>query len=308
MKFISNAFKNKTQDERIYEISYMDLSSSESGLAEFVPERKRRTDFVHHENLDFDDITKRQQNLKTQFEENGGNAAQNIYAKFGNEAAFKTFKDELVEFFKLFDLDPKSSSNSENHFLIMTSNHKGFEGQDILSLSREDLEKALKSPYVVEQEEVEDEATDMESVGSLSDKSAVGSGSSLLKGQYKGYLLDVANLEQKKAEILKSNPESEEELEMFDMLILDAKDNALKVAVEIQKQHHHEEEMEQVQEELKQLEVMMLMEDDEKRQNFERIRADLGLGGAVQDTAIGPYTSAILEGRQNEGQDSQMSR
>jgi len=299
MKFISNAFKAKKDDDAIYEISYMDLSSSESGLAEFVPEKKKRTDFEHHENLDFDDVIKKQQLLKKQFVDNGGDAAQNVYAKFSNKEEFGQFKEELVKFFEEFDLDPKESSNNENHYLIMTSNHKGFEGKDLLSLGRDELEKALKAPYVTEKEEIDEGVVDTKSVVETS---------SLMVGQYKGYLLDIKNLEKKKAEILKNNPESEKELEMFDNLILEARNNALEIALEIQNHKHKEEEMEQIQEELKQLEVMMLMDDEEKRRNFEGIRDRLGFGSEVQDTAIGPYTAAILEGRQNDGQSQGMSR
>lgn len=303
MKSIFNAFRNKDKDDGVsYEISYMDLSSAESGLAEFVPEKRKRTDFEHHENLDFDDVIVKQQNLQEKFAQNGGNLAQNIYAKFTNENEFSQFKDDLVEFFELFDLDPKESSNKENHLLIMTSNHKGFEGKDLLSLSRDELEKALKAPYVTEQDEVEDSVTDTESVGSVDDRNSFTKSSSLLVGQYKGYLLDVANLEKKRAEILKSNPESEKELDMFDGLILEARENALEIAAEIQRHHHKEEEMEQIQEELRQLEVMMLMDDEEKRKNFEKIRDNLGLGNEVQETAIGPYAAAIIEDRQNARQ------
>ena len=79
MKFI-NPFKKKESNE-IYEISYKDFSEIEAGLADFIPRGRKRTNFEHHENLNFDDVFAKQQELKKTFSENGGDAYQGLYAK-----------------------------------------------------------------------------------------------------------------------------------------------------------------------------------------------------------------------------------
>lgn len=334
MKFITKALRGNKEDGIRNEISYVDMSAIESELEHYVPKSRKRVNFDHHKDLDFDKIVQDQKRLKELFESHEGNFAEGRQAEFNDSRKFEDFKNDLVSFFRLFDLDPKiSDSGRENqHHVIMISNHQGFEGKDILSLSKEDLMMALKAPYVMENSGNEDfndtafgggdtdlephqitlgkvgddEETDVESDSSISSvRGALKSGdisnidvhSSDIDPRIGCYLLDMVNLNKKLDEIIKARPSSKDEIDMFRSLIDKARDKALDVAQKIQEQKVLEEQMEQKQQEIRVMREAMLIEEEEEKNRFEEECKELGVEGLVDKIVIGPMTQAVLDSR-----------
>lgn len=332
MKFISNAFgsKKEKEDGIRSEILYADLSGIESELGNYVPKARKRVEFNHHDNLDFGKVLQDQKDLKNEFEEHGGDFLGKSYAVFNDSVKFSDFKARLVGFLDLFDADPRASNSEGNHYLIMMSNHQGFEGEDLLSLSEDRLRQALKAPFIMEGDDKSDVTaeTDNESVSDSDDETSISANES-----YSGpiasidtveeswnsgnitdvdprigcYLIDMSNLNKQLDTIIENRPESKAEIDMFRELIDKAKENALLVARQLEDQKVLEEQEAQKTQEMERLQEAILIEEEKERREFEDKCDKYQVGDCVDKIAVGPVTQSILDGRQNEGRSSQVS-
>lgn len=313
MKSLAGIFGagRKKEDGIRSEISYVDLSAIESDLGHYVPKSRKRVDFNHHDNLNFQKVIQDQQTLKKEFEDHGGSFADKQYAVFNDSTEFNSFNERLMSFFELFDLDPKPSSNKDNHYLIMISNHQGFEGQDILSLSEEKLRQALKAPFIMEDDgqETSDDNTDVETISDVDEANSISSSNinqadseSILSADIGDvdprigcYLIDDINLNKQLEKIIETRPNSKEEIKMFRELIEKARENALRVAQQIKEQEELEEQIAQRQEELEILERAALLEKEEEKREFEQYCEKYHVQDCVQKVEMGPMTKAVLE-------------
>ncbi|MBL6665323.1 MAG: hypothetical protein ISQ34_05730 [Rickettsiales bacterium] len=338
MKFITNAFGGNKEDGVRNEILYIDVSAIESELGRYIPKSRKRVDFDHHKDLDFDKVFQDQQRLKDSFESHNGSFGEGREAVFNDSKKFEKFKNDLVSFFELFDLDPKISDSGKGnqHHVIMISNHQGFEGRDILSLGKDELVKALKAPYVMENSGnvdiagsgsdesdssdvnqitlgiSDDGETDAESVSNASlihDLLESGDISHIdisnVDPRIGCYLLDEINMNRRLDKIIETRPDSKEEIQMFRQLIDRARENALRVAQQIKEQEVLEEQIKQQQKDMEMLERAILIEKEEEKRKFEEKCKEYGV--EAKEVEISRGIRDILENGPSQARSSGMS-